>query len=480
MQAHYKLSQKKKKMVTVTSPCLVALAIGFAIPIHSLVAMVFQAPNDERIIPFDFGHVTVGEGFTSNFNNDSNNSTRSSSRSSTRRKRVPSPDPVLFYQHHFDHITSLVNPSTGLVWNATNKKKQFGIFLDSFSNMYEVPRGKEFEYDRLDFDRVKRSKIIYAQHFCDVVRIIGDYRHHQKMSSSSSSSSSSSLPHVLIVGVNNVLAENCGTFSEIIPNKTGKCSKSLEYKWNKAGCSLEDVAAYLDHPDTKAVVTTQYQSYDHPKVHSIPLGIKKKELLVEILKTYASKSRDSIPDAIREANAAFPQREHQNDTISNTITKTTTTTTATFTRPQWLMINCAPRGMREAALERVIHNFGGTVQNTYQAAGPGRKVRLSDYLDELKRSKFILSPGGIGLDCYRHWEALYMGTIPVLEHLNRKDGWYRTLSDLPVAWIDSYDNLTPQWLQYEYARIIQNYQRYNYEKLTKGWWIQMIERQLLN
>ena len=64
-----------------------------------------------------------------------------------------------------------------------------------------------------------------------------------------------------------------------------------------------------------------------------------------------------------------------------------------------------------------------------------------------------------------------MGTIPVIETMDRKDGWFKTFDDLPVAWIDTYDNLTPQWLTDKYAEIIQKWDTYNWEKLTRHWWI---------
>jgi hypothetical protein len=42
--------------------------------------------------------------------------------------------------------------------------------------------------------------------------------------------------------------------------------------------------------------------------------------------------------------------------------------------------------------------------------------------------------------------CMVMGiVVPVIEHLSQAetDGWFRALQDLPVALIDSYDNLSP-------------------------------------
>lgn len=74
-----------------------------------------------------------------------------------------------------------------------------------------------------------------------------------------------------------------------------------------------------------------------------------------------------------------------------------------------------------------------------------------------------------------------MGTIPVIETLDRKDGWFRTFDRLPVAWIDRYENLTPQWLEDEYERILRNEQSdgrghyyYQWDKLTKHYWTDLV------
>ena len=84
----------------------------------------------------------------------------------------------------------------------------------------------------------------------------------------------------------------------------------------------------------------------------------------------------------------------------------------------------------------------------------------------------------MGLDSYRIWEALHMGTIPVLEHLNRSDGWYQTLEGLPVVWIDAFENLTPEFLEMEYQRITKEALSFRYERLTKQWWINLIKSTL--
>jgi hypothetical protein len=39
-----------------------------------------------------------------------------------------------------------------------------------------------------------------------------------------------------------------------------------------------------------------------------------------------------------------------------------------------------------------------------------------DYLNTLGKSAFVISPEGNGIDCHRHYEALIMGAIPIVEY----------------------------------------------------------------
>eukprot|EP00581_Thalassiosira_minuscula_P011257 CAMPEP_0183725922 /NCGR_PEP_ID=MMETSP0737-20130205/21903_1 /TAXON_ID=385413 /ORGANISM="Thalassiosira miniscula, Strain CCMP1093" /LENGTH=356 /DNA_ID=CAMNT_0025957093 /DNA_START=32 /DNA_END=1099 /DNA_ORIENTATION=- len=56
--------------------------------------------------------------------------------------------------------------------------------------------------------------------------------------------------------------------------------------------------------------------------------------------------------------------------------------------------------------------------------------------------KFMLSPRGVGLDCYRTWEALYLGMIPVVK-TSTLDSMYQ---GLPVLIVDEWSDLTPELL----------------------------------
>lgn len=42
------------------------------------------------------------------------------------------------------------------------------------------------------------------------------------------------------------------------------------------------------------------------------------------------------------------------------------------------------------------------------------RVPFGEHLEKLSRSYFCVSPNGNGLDCHRHWECLYLKTVPIV------------------------------------------------------------------
>ena len=76
------------------------------------------------------------------------------------------------------------------------------------------------------------------------------------------------------------------------------------------------------------------------------------------------------------------------------------------------------------------------------------KVHALDLLTEHNlKSKFILSPPGIGEDCYRHWESLLMGSCVVTLALSIR----RVFSLLPVLFVQRWEDITPALLEEKYT-----------------------------
>lgn len=50
-------------------------------------------------------------------------------------------------------------------------------------------------------------------------------------------------------------------------------------------------------------------------------------------------------------------------------------------------------------------------------------VDFQTYLYQLKESYFSVSPNGLGIDCHRTWESLYLKTIPIVKKSLLTDRW---------------------------------------------------------
>ena len=100
--------------------------------------------------------------------------------------------------------------------------------------------------------------------------------------------------------------------------------------------------------------------------------------------------------------------------------------------------------------------------------------KYEDYCANMSKYKYIASPNGNGLDCHRTWEALYLGSYPVVQ----KHFMYDAFSGLPIVQTDMWNiNLEDVWQEskkVELCGIV-------YEKLKMSYWESLIlkERNLI-
>ncbi len=87
------------------------------------------------------------------------------------------------------------------------------------------------------------------------------------------------------------------------------------------------------------------------------------------------------------------------------------------------------------------------------------------------RCAFTLSPAGAGLDCHRTWEALLLGSIPVVLRTPHDDLFAR----LPVVIVDDWSEVTPTRLRSELDRIANN--SFDFSQLELGFWTARIQSQ---
>ena len=92
------------------------------------------------------------------------------------------------------------------------------------------------------------------------------------------------------------------------------------------------------------------------------------------------------------------------------------------------------------------------------------------YIDNIYNHKFVVSPPEHGVDTHRKWETLYLGSIPI-EKRCPNNTFYE---DLPICFVDSWDQVTEDFLNDEYKRITDK--QWNLDKLKMSYWSTLISK----
>lgn len=98
-------------------------------------------------------------------------------------------------------------------------------------------------------------------------------------------------------------------------------------------------------------------------------------------------------------------------------------------------------------------------------------LKKNTYFHYLSEANFTLTPYGNGYDTHRFWEALYAGSIPVLEDHSA----YNYAKDLPVLFVDNIKNVNES--------ILKNYlnnldlKKFKFEKLFFEYWNKKITKE---
>jgi hypothetical protein len=89
---------------------------------------------------------------------------------------------------------------------------------------------------------------------------------------------------------------------------------------------------------------------------------------------------------------------------------------------------------------------------------------FNDYIYNLYNHKFVFCPEGNGIDTVRLWETLYMKSIPIVKNCINTS-FYK---DLPICFVDSWEEVTESFLNSEYERIQKG--DWNMKKLEFDYW----------
>lgn len=98
----------------------------------------------------------------------------------------------------------------------------------------------------------------------------------------------------------------------------------------------------------------------------------------------------------------------------------------------------------------------------------GARQPFKEYMKEMASCMFAFSPPGLGCDCYRTWEALLVGCIPIV----RSSQLNELYKDLPILVIDSWNEISEEFLREQYEKITSK--KYDIRKLYMEYWIEKI------
>jgi hypothetical protein len=93
------------------------------------------------------------------------------------------------------------------------------------------------------------------------------------------------------------------------------------------------------------------------------------------------------------------------------------------------------------------------------------RVDQPNYLTNIAKSIFCVSPPGNGVDCHRVWECLYLKTIPIIKY----DNCYEQFKHLPILFIDDWSKVTIDFLNSSVEPFQQNLKN-NLVELNMSYW----------
>lgn len=193
-----------------------------------------------------------------------------------------------------------------------------------------------------------------------------------------------------------------------------------------------DFKKFLDDSTLGAWFTQNADIVNHPKLIPIPIGVANKHWAI-------NRSHDDLMLKLRAQTAGIKKK---------------------FLLYVNFVINTAP------AVRKPIFDYFKTVKFCSWASNRP----YENYLMDLMQSKFVLSPPGNGLDCHRTWEALYMGSFPVVKSSTLDV----LLKDLPVVIVHDWHEVTRELLERKYDEFMHT--KFDYSKLYFDYWFCEIKK----
>ena len=107
----------------------------------------------------------------------------------------------------------------------------------------------------------------------------------------------------------------------------------------------------------------------------------------------------------------------------------------------------ADQAPSKTILGAAIRSAGTAPSGDGTEAEAAERLRTWPYYATALHSRFVASPAGHGRDCYRTWEALALGAIPVMRILPNASADRSKFENVPVIWVRDWEEVTPSFLR---------------------------------
>ena len=112
---------------------------------------------------------------------------------------------------------------------------------------------------------------------------------------------------------------------------------------------------------------------------------------------------------------------------------------------------CAISPTTDSRRRRIGKNRASILQTLAANGIPNVQLPPSEYFQTLPSYKFVISPEGNGIDCHRHYEAIFAGCIPIVED---HPGIRIKYQGCPVFYTNDYSEINEEYLQKVYADML--------------------------
>lgn len=121
--------------------------------------------------------------------------------------------------------------------------------------------------------------------------------------------------------------------------------------------------------------------------------------------------------------------------------------------------------------EGLYELFGRCRWATCEGGNAINRIPPYKFYEQIMYHPYVLSPPGAGPDCHRHWEAIALGSVPIVLHSRATD----ILMDMPCLQVDDWSEVTKERLVDELPALQRRFSWSSMEKLDFDFWKKEIE-----